>query len=78
MTSKSIQAIKNKDVEVMLVNKDIAKEIRDLKGKLNTTSLDVICSAIELLKQSLNKEVVLRDPNSGKESTITALSNLGK
>lgn len=77
MTSKSLRAIKNKDVEVMLVSKDIAKEIKDLKEKLNTTSLDVICSAIELLRQSLNKEVVLREPESGKESKITALSKLG-
>jgi len=76
MTSKSIQAIKNKDVEVMLVSKDIAKEIQNLKDKLNTSSLDVICSAIELLKQSINKEIVLREPQSGKESRITALSKL--
>lgn len=76
MTSKSIQAIKNKDVEVMLVSKDIAKEIQNLKDKLNTSSLDVICSAIELLKQSINKEIVLREPQSGKESIITALSKL--
>ena len=77
MTSKSLNAIRNKDVEVMLVSKDIAKEIKELKDKLNTSSLDVICSAIELLRQSLNKEVVLREPGSGKESKITALSKLG-
>jgi len=77
MTSKSLNAIRNKDVEVMLVSKDIAKEIKELKDKLNTSSLDVICSAIELLRQSLNKEIVLREPGSGKESKITALSKLG-
>lgn len=78
MTSKSLKALRQKEVEVMLVSKDLANEIKDLKTRLNTSSLDVVCAAIELLKQSLNKEVVLREPESGKESTITALSKLNE
>ncbi len=76
MTSRSIRAIKNKEVEVMLVNKELAQEIREIKKKLNTSSLDVVSAAIELLRQSLNKEILIREPKTGKESKITALSNL--
>jgi len=76
MTSQSIKALKNKEVEVMLVNKKLANDVKELQNKLNTSASDVVSAAIELLKRSINKEVVIREPKTGKESTITALSNL--
>jgi len=76
MTSRSIQALKNKKVEVMLVDKELAEEIRNLKTKLNTSSLDVVSAGLELLKMALNNEVVFREPETGRESKITVLSKL--
>jgi len=78
MTSKTAQAIKNGEAEVMVVNKALAKDIRKLGEELNTSSLDVVSAALELLRQSLHKEVVIREPKTGKETRITALSNINE
>lgn len=76
MTSKTVRALKEKDAEVMIVSKELADQIRELKDKLKTSSLDVVSAALELLKNSVNKEIVIRDPATGKEITIRALTDI--
>lgn len=60
----------------MVVNENLANNVEDLQKKMHTSALDVVASALELLKLSLNNEVILRNPETGAEKKITAFKDI--
>lgn len=73
---KRIQEIlREKNYKLIAIDKATAEQIEEASKTLNTTTEDVIRSALELLNQSLGKEVVLIDNKHNTEARITALEN---
>lgn len=60
----------------MVVSEELARDVEELQKKMHTSALDVVASALELLKLSLNNEVILRNPESGAEKKVTAFKDL--
>lgn len=48
----------------MVVNDELVNEIKNLSKKLDTSATDVISAAIELLKMSVDKELIIAEDNS--------------
>jgi hypothetical protein len=68
--------LKKKSIKLLVVNNQTAQEIEDLSKTMKTTPLDVINAGLELLKQSLNRDIILRQPNTGLEKKISTLRDV--
>jgi hypothetical protein len=75
MKKRILEILKQKDYKLIAIDKATADQIEEASKALNTTPEDVVRSALELLNQSLGKEVVLLDNKHNTEARITALEN---
>jgi hypothetical protein len=75
MKKRILEILKQKDYKLIAIDKATAARIEEASIALNTTQEDVLRSALELLNQSLGKEVVLVDKKHNTEARITALEN---
>ncbi len=65
--------LKNDDKEVMVVDRELANNIKDISSKLNTSTIDTICAAMKLLELSIDNDIILKEED-GRERVIKALS----
>lgn len=65
--------LKQKNSEVMLVDKSLANTIKNISNTLNTSTTDTLCAAMKLLELSINNDIVLKE-DDGRERVIKALS----
>lgn len=56
--------LRRRNTKLMVVTDDIAEQIREISKDLDTSSIDVLASALELLKLSLNKEIIIKEDNN--------------
>jgi hypothetical protein len=75
MKKRILEILKQKDYKLIAIDKATADQIEEASKSLNTTPEDVVRAALELLNQSLGKEVVLVDNKHNTEARITALEN---
>lgn len=68
--------IKNKNAKIMIVSEEFATEVESLSRKMKTNPKDVISAAVELLKLSLSREVILRKPDSDIEIKLPLFKSI--
>jgi hypothetical protein len=75
MKKRILEILKQKDYKLIAIDKATAEQIDVASKTLDTTPEDVVRSALELLNQSIGKEVILVDKKHNTEARITALEN---
>lgn len=59
----------------MLVDKEFAEEVEKLSKIMNTSSLDVLWTALKILKVSLGRDITVNKPGSKVEINLPQLKD---
>lgn len=73
-----MSSVKNKKSKnkIMLVDEQLAKDVERLSSKMQTSPADVVVTALELLKLTLGREVIIRKSKSNKEILLPIFKSI--
>ncbi len=61
-----------------MIDEELAEMVQQIGQEMNTSSYDVIATAIKLLGKALNKKIIIKDYKPGADLIITALEDIKK
>lgn len=76
MNEKLIEQLKSKNAKLFVVDAELEELIKKLSTEMQTSSHDVVLTAIKLLSKSINKKIILRDPITLTDIEISALEDI--
>jgi regulator of PEP synthase PpsR (kinase-PPPase family) len=67
------KALKEKNAKLLVIDSTVEKRIRKLMERFDTSALDVVAAATNLLSQAAGKKIILRDPSKKYDIVIDSL-----
>lgn len=73
MIHQVARALKRKELKLLPVDNQLEKEIKDLASVMKTNPIDVVATAIDILKKSVGRKVTIQKSDSNVAMELKTL-----